>query len=301
MQQQSLSKPVAVVTGASSGFGRLTAEALVGAGYHVYAGVRGIAGRNAAVVAELAAQGIEAVELDVTSDASVEAAAARVLAVAGSVDVLVNNAGSAYFGIAEAFTPDLVREQFEVNVFGALRVNRAFLPSMRERRSGLLVYVSSVVGRFVTPFVGVYAASKFALEALAEAGAYELRPLGVDVAIVEPGAYATNIVNRVVGPDDAARVASYGEVANGLGTMMQSLGATASDRPEEVANAILEIARTAPGSRPLRRVVGAGDGPVPAINATIAEHTRGVLEAWGMPEYLPAVLTADPVPELARS
>jgi NAD(P)-dependent dehydrogenase (short-subunit alcohol dehydrogenase family) len=110
----------------------------------------------------------------------------------------------------EAFTPETIQRQFDVNVFGQMRVSRAFLPAMRERRSGLVVYVTSVVGRYTFPFGGVYASSKWALEALAESSSYELGPLGVDVAIVQPTAYETNIGNSGVGPDDEQRLSGYG-------------------------------------------------------------------------------------------
>src|SRR5580658_5019721 len=131
-----MSQRTAVVTGAGSGFGRLTAQTLARAGWHVYATLRDPAGRNAPAAAELRAAGIAVVELDVTSDASVDAAAGTILDEAGSVDLLVNNAGAGYFGILEAYTPAAVERQFATNVIGPLRVNRAFLPSMRARRSG---------------------------------------------------------------------------------------------------------------------------------------------------------------------
>src|SRR6202140_565566 len=181
-----------VVTGASSGFGRDTAERLAGAGWRVFAGVRGARSKHAQATVELEQLGIRVVDLEITDQASVDRAAAEILA-AGPVDVLVNNAGAAYFGIVEAFTPETIQRQFDVNVFGQMRVSRAFLPGMRERRSGLVIYVTSVVGRYTLPFGGVYASSKWALEALAESSSYELAPLGVDVAIVQPAAYETNI------------------------------------------------------------------------------------------------------------
>ena len=139
--------------------------------------------------------------LEITDQISVDRAAAEILA-AGPVDVLVNNAGAAYFGVVEAFAPEAIQRQFDVNVFGQMRVSRAFLPGMRERRSGLVLYVTSVVGRYTFPFGGVYASSKWALEALAESSSYELAPLGVDVAIVQPAAYETNIGNSGVSADD---------------------------------------------------------------------------------------------------
>ncbi len=281
---------VALITGAGTGFGRLTAEALARSGYRTYAGVRDVARRNAALVAELAAEDITAVEMDVTNDASVDAAAARVLGESGHVDVLVNNAGAAYFGLTETFTPALAREQFEVNVFGVLRTNRAFLPSMRDRHSGLVVYVSSVVGRFVIPFAGMYVATKHAIEALAEASAYELRPSGVDVSIVEPSAMRTSIFDKQRFSDDEARSATYGTLASKPRELAVSMVARATD-PQAVADAIVAIAALPPGRRPLRRVVG--DAEVAGrVNAVLAPIQHAVLARLGLASLEPAV-TAD--------
>jgi NAD(P)-dependent dehydrogenase (short-subunit alcohol dehydrogenase family) len=277
MQQATNSKPVAFVTGASTGFGRNTVETLARAGYRTFAGVRDISGRNAAVAKELSALGIEPVELDVTIDASVDAAAKHVQSVAGTVDMLVNNAGAAYFGLVEAYTPQKVQAQFDVNVFGVLRVNRAFLPAMRERGNGLVVYVSSVVGRFNAPFMGVYAASKHALESLAEATAYELRPSGIDVTIVEPGPYKTNIFNSEIFADDTVRNESYGELANKARELYEAFRPQGGD-PQEVADAILEIAQRSNGQRPLRLVVSPVETPTGAINEALAPLQSAVLD-----------------------
>ena len=283
---------VAIVTGASTGFGRETAEIFARSGYRVYGTVREAAGRNASNVAGLTAAGVTAVEMDVTEQASVDAAAARILGEAGRVDVLVNNAGNAYFGVAEAFTPEAVERQFATNVFGPLRVNRAFLPSMRERRAGLVVYVSSVVGRLVFPYSGPYTASKWALEALAEAASYELRPLGIDVAIVQPGAFATNINNVMVGPDDAARSEAYGELPKTIqqamfGALTQS---TAGRKASDVAELILSLAHRPAGTRPLRTSIP-NDPGVETLNATAAHVQTELMTAMGMGALLPA----DPV------
>ena len=276
----------AVVTGASSGFGRLTAEAFAADGWRVFATMRNLASRNTTPAAELRAAGIGVVELDVTSDASAEAAARTISSEVGAVDVLVNNAGTGYFGIQEAFTPAAVEQQFATNVVGPLRVNRAFLPSMRERGSGLVVYVSSVVGRVVIPYSGIYTASKWALEALAENSAYELAPYGVDVAIVEPGAFATDIFSKVVSADDSARIASYGENARHAEDRVAAILASSEGRdPNDVALAILRLANAPAGSRPLRTVVP--DNPaVDAINAATAPIQRGLIESLGLGELL---------------
>jgi NAD(P)-dependent dehydrogenase (short-subunit alcohol dehydrogenase family) len=275
---------VAVVTGTSTGFGFDTARLLAAAGNRVFATMRDTAGRNAEPAKALTALGITVVEMDVTDDASVDRAAAEITRAAGAVDVLVNNAGTAHFGTTEAFTPASLDRQFATNVTGPFRVARAFLPGMRERRSGLVVFVSSVVGRFVIPFAGAYVASKWAIEALAESISYEVRPFGVDVAIVEPGAYATNIFNVTIGPDDAERLASYGDVAKTIDAIGAGMAASAGN-PIEVAEAIAALVTAPAGSRPLRTTVPAGS-PAEHINAAVAPVQRAVLEAFGLSAFL---------------
>jgi NAD(P)-dependent dehydrogenase (short-subunit alcohol dehydrogenase family) len=277
----------AVVTGASSGFGRRTAEALTADGWFVYATMRNVASSNAESAKGLQAGGIRVVELDVTSDASVEAAAREIVDESGAPDLLVNNAGAAFFGAVEAFTPEAVERQYATNVIGPLRVNRAFLPAMRERRSGLVVYVSSVVGRLVFPFGGVYASSKWALEALAEASSFELASFGIDVAIVQPGAYGTEIFGKVTAPNDQPRAAAYDGLSKYRDILNAGLAKAAQGRdPSEVAHAIVALANAPAGSRPLRTTVPAG-GAAEKINAAVAPIERAELEARGVGEMLP--------------
>jgi NAD(P)-dependent dehydrogenase (short-subunit alcohol dehydrogenase family) len=275
---------VAVVTGTSTGFGFDTARLLAAAGNRVFATMRDVAGRNAEPAKTLTALGITVVEMDVTDDASVGRASAAITRAAGAVDVLVNNAGTAHFGTTEAFTPASLERQFATNVTGPFRVARAFLPGMRERRSGLVIFVSSVVGRFVIPFAGVYVSSKWALEALAESISYEVRPFGVEIAIVEPGAYATNIFNATVGPDDAERLASYGDVAKTIDAIGAGMAASAGN-PIEVAEAIAALVAAPAGSRPLRTTVPPGS-PAEHINDAVAPVQRAVLEAFGLSAFL---------------
>jgi len=275
-----------VITGASSGFGKATAQAFQDEGWRTFATLRDPEGRNSAPAAELRALGATVVELDVTSDESVERAAATIQA-AGAVDVLVNNAGTAFFGLTEAFTPQVAEQQFATNVFGPLRVNRAFLGAMRQRRKGLVVYVSSVIGRFVIPFTGVYAASKWALEALAETTSFELRPFGVDVAIVQPGAFETNIGNSMRSADDEARVATYGDFGKVGLTVVNGLTESGKGNPlSAVSLAILDLAKAPAGSRPLRTVVDGGRTAAGEINARIAPLQREVLTNFGLGELL---------------
>lgn len=268
-----------VVTGASSGFGRDTAQLFAQSGWRVFGTIRDSRGRHAGARAELERDGITVVDLEVTDQASVDRAAAEILG-AGPVDVLVNNAGAAYFGPVEAFTPELIERQFDVNVFGPMRVSRAFLPGMRDRRHGLVVYVSSVVGRFTMPLGGVYASSKWALEALAEASSYELAPFNVDVAIVQPGAFGTNISNSRVGPDDLAVAAAYTD-ANAVGAkVFAALGEAAAARDSrDVAKTILSLAQQPAGTRARRTPVPHDEGIV-AFNAAVEPIQRGFIRAF---------------------
>jgi NAD(P)-dependent dehydrogenase (short-subunit alcohol dehydrogenase family) len=284
MSQQS----TIVITGASSGFGRDTAERFAAAGWRVFGTIRDPRGRHAEATGELQPRGVHVIDLEVTDQASVDRAAAEILA-AGPVDVLVNNAGAAFVGVLEAFTPEAARKQFEVNVFGPLRVNRAFLPAMRERRSGLIVFVSSVVGRLVFPFGGVYTASKWALEALAETASYELAPFGIDVAIVQAGAYHTNLTG--IDPDDVQRLTGYSEVtplAANVGNALEKAAAGRDSR--EVAEAIFALAQRPAGKRPLRTPVPSNPA-VAAINAAVAPLQRGFVAAFGLDVLLPKETT----------
>jgi NAD(P)-dependent dehydrogenase (short-subunit alcohol dehydrogenase family) len=280
----------AVITGTSTGFGYETAHALAAAGHEVYGTMRDIAGRNAGPARNLAALGVTTVELDVTDQTSVDRAAAQILDAAGYVDVLVNNAGTAHLGTTEAFTPQSFERQLATNVTGPFRVTRAFLPGMRKNRSGLVIFISSTVGRLVLPFTGVYTASKWAVEALAESLSYELRPFDIDVAIVEPGAYATNIFNAVIGPDDAERLASYGDVAKTIDRVGTALAARLG-KQGEVAEAIAALVNLPAGTRPLRTPVPAGSATT-AINEASAPIQRGLLEAFGLSDLLAKVPAA---------
>jgi len=277
---------IILITGASSGFGRDTAETLAAAGHKVFAGVRDIAGRNHAVSEQLRAKGVEPIELDVTSDASVEAAVANLLAMSGGkLDVVINNAGIAAAGVSESFTPEQIREMFEVNVFGVQRLLRATLPTLRGQASGLVLNVGSVLGRVTFPFFGLYGASKFAVEALTDSYRYELSQLGVDVVLVEPSAYPTNMYAAVQQPADAQRGAAYGEIGAIPGKMFETFmgmfAAADAPNPHDVAEAIAKLVATPNGSRPDRVVVGQPFGS-DAVNAAVAPIQSQVVEGLGL-------------------
>jgi NAD(P)-dependent dehydrogenase (short-subunit alcohol dehydrogenase family) len=187
---------IVLVTGSGSGFGKLIALTLARHGHTVFAIMRDPDGRNRRAATELGSCAeaeslpIRVLELDVTDDASVQRAV-RGAEGAGPIDVVVNNAGYTVAGLAETVTPQQLLDEVNTNLVGAHRVNRAVLPIMRARHRGFLIHLSSVFRRTVVPFVGVYSASKWALEALAETYRYELKLSGVDVSILQPGPFPT--------------------------------------------------------------------------------------------------------------
>lgn len=183
------SQRVILITGCSSGIGRATALAAAARGHRVFASAR-----NPESLRDL--QGIRPLALDVTDAASIRAAVTSVLAEAGRVDALVNNAGYGQYGAVEDVTAEEWRRQFEVNFFGAIEVARAVLPAMREKRSGTIVNVSSVAGKIGIPFAAPYCASKHALEALSDALRVEVAPFGIRVAVIEAGPIGTQFGDR---------------------------------------------------------------------------------------------------------
>ena len=281
-----------LVTGSTSGFGRLMVETLARQGYIVFAGMRAAAGKNAPAAEELRALAqrerlaLQIVEIDVTDDASVERAIAVIIETAGRLDVVVNNAGVAYSGPLEAFTLEQVRQQFETNVFSILRVNRAVLPQMREQGSGSLLQIGSISGRLGLPFLGLYGATKFALEGLTESYRYELAPFGIDAAILEPGTFPTTIsVNRQVAAD-AERLALYqaGLDAFTAPFYAENRSATPPD-PQEVADVVARVIAQPAGKRPLRTIVAtvAQRQAPQALNDAAIRAMHSFLEALHIP------------------
>ncbi|OPG06538.1 short-chain dehydrogenase/reductase [Streptomyces sp. GKU 895] len=176
----------ALVTGASSGIGEATALKLQELGYTVYG-----AARRTDRLHELADRGVRPLAMDVTDDASMQAGIEKVIAETGRIDVLVNNAGYGSYGAIEDVPLDEARYQFEVNVFGAIRLAQLALPHMRAQRSGTVVNITSMGGKIHTPLGGWYHGTKFALEALSDCLRVEAKPFGIDVVVVEPGGIAT--------------------------------------------------------------------------------------------------------------
>ncbi len=284
-----MSKQVIVITGASSGFGALTARALAKAGHTVYAGIRETKGRNAAQVEAAAAfakeNGVDlrTLELDVASDVSVEAGIAAVIAEEGRIDTIIHNAGHMSFGPAEAFTPEQFAELYDINVLSTQRVNRAVLPHMRRERKGLVVWVSSSSTRGGTPpYLSPYFAAKAAMDSLAVSYASELTRWGIETAIIVPGAFTkgTNHFAHSGSPADKVRAAEYD---NGpyAGVPDQALKGLASLEPADadaasVATAIVDVVDMPFGTRPFRTHIDPSEDGAEIVNG-VADRVRAEL------------------------
>jgi NAD(P)-dependent dehydrogenase (short-subunit alcohol dehydrogenase family) len=237
------------ITGASSGIGRATARLFQERGWKV-----AVAVRDPAAVADLAAlERVRAYRLDVTEGPSVEAAIAAAVADFGGVDVLVNNAGYAALGPFEAASEEQLRRQFETNVFGLMRVTRAILPHFRARRAGAIVNVSSIAGQLTLPLYSLYHASKWAVEGFSESLAYELRPFGIKVRLIEPGSIKTDFYGRSM---DFARKPGLDDYEAWAGPVLAAMDRTVAGAPgpELVARRIWRAAGSRGGK--LRYLVG---------------------------------------------
>ncbi|PYR90367.1 MAG: short-chain dehydrogenase/reductase [Acidobacteria bacterium] len=297
-----MSRPVALVTGCSSGFGRLLVEPLARAGYLVYATMRDVDRRNALAAAELTELrtrqqlDVQVAPLDVTSDSGVDQAVRMIERQAGRVDVLVNNAGCMTGGITEAFSVKEFEQQFQTNVIGLFRVTRAVLPMMRRQHSGLLVHVSAALGRIAPPFFAAYSASKGAVDAIGESLRYELAPLGIDSVIVEPSVFHTRLFSSAHRPADGMRAIEYGATAAISGQLFAAFDQMFETQPDEtdpqhVVEAILDLIAMRPGERPLRTVVGRADFGAAKVNELTASIGREMLAAVGL-QHLENVSTA---------
>lgn len=275
-----------LITGTSNGFGKDAAITLAQAGHKVFASMRAMHGRNSDTARELQAKGIEVLELDVTDDASVAAALKELFTkTGGKLDVLINNAGLFAQGISETFSPEQVRTMFDVNVIGIQRVTRAALPQMRKHQSGLIINIGSILGRVTIPFIGLYGASKFAVEAMTESYRYELSQLGIDVVLIQPSAYPTKLYSSLIQSADPGIAAEYGEVAAMPGAFVEWLtgvfsGADAPDS-HDIAKALAELIATPAGQRPDRVVVGNPFGS-DAVNAAVQPIQAGMVKGIGM-------------------
>lgn len=283
-----MSKKTILISGASSGFGALTAHALADAGHTVYAGMRGLNGHNAPAAAEAKQYSeqhnvdLRAVELDVSTDESTEQAVQAVLSEQGKLDVLIHNAGHMVTGPAEAFTPEQLADLYDTNVIGTQRLNRAALPHLREQRDGLVVWVGSSSTRGGTPpYLAPYFAAKAGMDALAASYALELSRFGIETTIIVPGAFTsgTNHFAHSGKPFDVEIVEAYEEKYAGLmDQVSQKLHEIEPDWADvaEVAKAIVTVVDTEKGKRPFRVHIDPSDDGAAVVNA-VADRVRAEL------------------------
>lgn len=269
-----------LLTGSSSGFGLLAAKTIAAKGHTVYATMRNISTTNAKNAQHLRDwaktnnANIEVVELDVTSDTSTKDAIKTILVLSGgTIDVLINNAGTSFIGISETLTTEQSNELFQVNTISVERLTRAVLPTMHKQRSGLIINVSSVQARQTIPTFTVYSATKAAVDALSIGYYYELRSSGIDVAIIQPGGHATtgfkNNGFKAENPDaEKAYGADVIKAKNSLNHFFTP--SDNSSNPQAVADKMLELVEAKQGERPLYSLVSAGpvEGYIDQINQT---------------------------------
>ena len=253
-------KKVIFITGTSTGFGKLTANTLAQKGYTVLAGMRGTQGHNAQIAAEMAKQAnIDVVDIDVTSDESVQKAFEYAIGKYGRVDVLVNNAALAGFGLLEAYSIPQIQKMFDVNFYGPIRTIQAVLPSMRAAKSGLIINITSGASGHTLPFMVPYLASKFGVESITEGLQDELQDFGIDSVSIQPGVYPTEMntgAKAGVQADKPAIAELYGpksvERANALGAGLFGKMAQFDMNPQTIADGILGLIELPAGKRPLR-------------------------------------------------
>ena len=281
-----------LITGTSTGFGKLMAQTLLAKGHKVIATMRDIQGRNKENAEALGKLGASVLEMDVTSDDSVNTAVENALRSAGNIDMVVNNAGVGVAGRQESFEISDWKRLFEINVFGVQRVLRAIIPHFREKRSGSIVNVSSILGKIVIPYYGPYNASKHALEAMTDNYRIELSQFGISVNLIEPGGFPTTFMERLILPSDTSREKHYDEVHPTLEEFSANFGETLvnnpQQNPQDVADALAMLIETPVEQRPYRVLVdklGMGDA-VSNLNQVHEQVTQGVFGAFGIDHLL---------------
>jgi len=289
-----------LITGCSSGFGLLAAKELARSGHTVYATMRAVDGKNADRATELRSVAddeglsLHVLELDVTSDASVEQAVAAVIEAEGAIDTVVNNAGVMPVGVTEAFTVEQLQANLDVNLVGPFRVVRTVAPHMRAAGSGLIVQVSTIAGRMAVPFFGVYHASKWGLEGMSEALRYELSGKGIDVVVIEPGPFTTNLFPEAPSPADEERLLGYEVENQTLVEMGQAFEALFEDSdvptdPQILVDTMVRVIETPAGERPFRTTGGVDFG-VAEWNAAADDFRISILQGFGL-EHMEGVRT----------
>ncbi|MEQ9165271.1 MAG: SDR family oxidoreductase [Fulvivirga sp.] len=281
-----------LVTGASGAFGSLACIQLAENGHQVVGTMRSLHGKNEATANELKSKGVALVEMDVTNEDSVNSGVRSAIEAMDGLDTVFNNAGIGANGILECFTADDIQRMFDVNVFGVQRLMRAVLPHLRQQGKGTIIHTSSCIGRVTTPFLASYSASKYALESLAEGYRAELSGYGIESCIVEPGGFPTGFMGGMITPSDTERMKQYGEMANlpetSLNGYVAYVESIPQQRPERVAEAVLDLVNTPFGQKPFRTVVdfsGLKEG-IENYNKVLNETTKAIYTANGVESLL---------------
>ena len=298
-------RKIIVITGASSGFGRLASNALSLAGHTVYASMRETKGRNKPQVVDVEKYAREhrvdlrPIDLDVASQKSVDAAIEKIISDNHRLDVVIHNAGHMVYGPAEAFTPEQLAQLYDTNVLSTQRVNRAPLPQLRKQGQGLVVWVSSSSTRGGTPpYLAPYFASKAGMDALAVSYAGELARWGIETSIIVPGSFTkgTNHYAHSGKPADAARAEEYdkGPTGNISDVALKGLAGLepADANPQGVADIIVRVVDTPFGKRPFRVHFDPSDDGAAVVNG-VADRVRAeLLRRIGLADILkPAIST----------
>lgn len=277
-----------IITGANGAFGTLTVNSLLKAGHQVVATMRDVQTRNKSAADEMRIKGAYVVEMDVADCDSVEEGMATAIEMLGGIDVVINNAGTGSHGIQEAYSAKQLMQLYNVNVAGVHRVMRGALPTMRGQSSGLIVNISSLLGKLSIPFYGPYSATKFALETYSETAKAELSQFGVDVVLIEPGGFATSFMGNLVQPSDTDRLKQFGGFADvpkqSLAHYEDMLNANEAQDPQRVSDAILSVIETPAGQRKFRTIVDFSgmEQAVEPLNEAHKKTTDGLYEAFGI-------------------
>lgn len=282
-----------LITGTSSGFGKLTAVTLASEGYSVIASMRNIHTSNAEVAKELGAiDNIEVIEIDVTSETSFKEGTEKTIKKYGQIDVLINNAGVTGFGFFEATSIDTMKKLFEINTWGAARGIQAVLPTMRDKKSGLIINITSGLGLFSTPYLIPYNMSKFAIEGMTEGVRQEVKNYGIELISVLPGPFPTEVSTKeghgadkkdiadAYGPEEMASMQKFG------GAMFAKIEETKAD-PQEVAEAIKNLVEMKSGTRPIQTVVNRmGGGFEQQFADSKLPYAKGMMQSMGWEDFI---------------
>lgn len=286
-----MSKKV-LVTGASGAFGSLTCKSLSQKGYQVIGTMRSTKDKNESIAQELQRAGVKLVEIDLTEESSVNNGVAKTIEVLGGLDIVFNNAGLGANGIQEMFTVKDMQRVFDVNVFGMQRLMRAVLPHFRKQGKGTILHTSSCIGRVTTPFLGVYCASKYALESLAEGYRAELSGFGIESCIIEPGGMPTAFMGGMLRPSDETRNQGYGDMVHSPDASLKGyidyIKTNPKQSPQAVADTVAALLEMPYGEKPFRIVVdfmGLKE-PIENYNKALDQVTQQIYTANGVDNLL---------------